>query len=50
MSRGIPNFDYGWKIDNEGKISDSNHKIFEYTGKHPDIMKNHSLFQEKTNV
>lgn len=40
MNRGLsPNFDYGWKIDENGKISDKNHEIFEYTGKHPDIIK-----------
>ena len=47
MSRGIPNFDYGWKIDENGKIVDENHKIYEYKGKHPDIMKDHVLFKEK---
>jgi hypothetical protein len=36
-------FDYGWHIDDEGKIKDPNHKIYEFTGKHPDVMRDHPL-------
>jgi hypothetical protein len=39
-------FDYGWKANENGKISDSNHVIREYTGEHPVIMKGHSLWRK----
>jgi len=49
MNRGLgPNFDYGWNIDENGIISDktnSNHKPLFFTGKHPNIMKSHPLFE-----
>jgi len=32
MNRGLgPNFDYGWTIDENGHITDKNHKIYEFT-------------------
>lgn len=34
-------FDYGWYVSEEGKIDDPNHEIYEYTGKHPEIMKDY---------
>jgi len=37
-------FDYGWH-EESGKIKDENHKIVEYTGKHPEIMKTHKLWK-----
>ena len=47
MNRGLgSNFDYGWNIDKNGKINDPNHDIYEYTGKHPDIMKDHLLWKK----
>jgi glycosyltransferase involved in cell wall biosynthesis len=39
-------FEYSWHIDDSGKISDSQHKIYEFHGKHPDIMKTHPLRQK----
>lgn len=42
-------FDYGWEINDSGKIEDPknpNHKIREYTGLHPDIMKTHMKWKE----
>lgn len=38
-------FDYSWYIDDNGKIVDPNHQIFEYSSKHPDEMKNHNLWK-----
>lgn len=50
MNRGLgPDFDYGWNVDKDGKISDKNHKIYTYEGKHPEIMKTHNLFKEYLN-
>lgn len=40
-------FDYGWSMNKEGKISDPNHKIYEFTGKHPEIMRGHRLYDER---
>lgn len=40
-------FDYGWKIDENGKITDKNHKIYLYESKHPDIMASHPMMQKK---
>lgn len=37
-------FDYGWKIDESGKITDKNHRIYEFAGKHPDLMQGHPLY------
>lgn len=37
-------FDYGWKIE-DGKITDSNHKINIFKGKHPNIMRSHPGFK-----
>lgn len=47
MNRGYgTNFDYGWNIDGNHQISDpKNHKILEYVGIHPEIMKHHSLYR-----
>mgnify|MGYP006921281238 CR=1 FL=1 len=39
-------FDYGWRINDSGLIEDKNHKIFEFTGKHPDVIKDHPLWKE----
>lgn len=48
MHRGLgPNFDYGWNVDENGKIYDGSHKIFKFTGNHPEIMKTHPLFKGK---
>ncbi len=48
MNRGLgPNFDYGWNVDNSGSISDKNHQVFEYVGKHPKVMRNHPLLVNK---
>jgi glycosyltransferase involved in cell wall biosynthesis len=38
-------FDYGWHVNEDGLIDDPNHKIYEYTGKHPDIMREHPLWR-----
>lgn len=40
-------FNYGWKIGDNGKITDNNHDIYEFTGKHPEIMKDHSMMEQK---
>lgn len=40
-------FEYSWHIDDGGKIADSSHKIYEFQGKHPDIMKEHPLCKER---
>ncbi|MDO8659567.1 MAG: hypothetical protein Q7K54_03105 [Candidatus Parcubacteria bacterium] len=46
MSRGLgKGFDYGWKVDENGQITDKNHRIFLYTGKHPSIMNSHPMMQ-----
>lgn len=29
-------FNYSWSIDADGSISDPGHKVYEYTGKHPE--------------
>jgi len=48
MNRGLgPNFDYGWTIGEDGKITDKNHKIYEFTGTHPEIIRNHPKFEDK---
>ena len=36
-------FDYSWHIDGQGQITDSQHTIRTYIGKHPDVMKGHPL-------
>lgn len=38
-------FDYGWHVNEEGQIEDPNHKILEYTGRHPKIMEEHPLWK-----
>jgi glycosyltransferase involved in cell wall biosynthesis len=38
-------FDYGWHMRSDGKIDDENHQIYEYTGKHPEIMKDHPAWR-----
>ena len=40
-------FDYGWHINMKGKIEDKNHEIYEYTGKIPDILKDHPLYPKE---
>ena len=48
MSRGLgKDFDYGWKIDENNQITDKNHRIFLYEGKHPSIMESHPMMQGK---
>jgi len=42
-------FDYGWEINTQGKIEDPktiNHIVREYTGQHPEIMKDHPKWKE----
>ena len=39
-------FDYGWKTDENGQITDKNHKIYVYSGKHPAIMNSHPMMQK----
>lgn len=47
MNRGLgKDFDYGWKIDESGKITDKNHTIYEYKGHHPGVMKDHPLWNK----
>jgi hypothetical protein len=36
-------FHYSWSLDSGGQITDRNHVIRAFTGKHPEIMKNHPL-------
>ena len=46
MNRGLSkDFDYGWKVDESGEISDVNHEIYEYTGTHPLAVVNHPLWK-----
>lgn len=33
-----------WFVDSAGKYSSPNHKIYEFTGEHPEIMKNHPYY------
>jgi glycosyltransferase involved in cell wall biosynthesis len=48
MSRGLgEDFDYGWKVDESGKITDENHEIHEFTGKLPEILKTHPLYPKE---
>lgn len=45
MNRGLgKDFDYGWKVGEDGKISDKNHEIHKYSGRLPDILKDHPLY------
>ena len=47
MNRGLgKDFDYGWKLDENGQITDDNHNIYEHTGKFPAVMKDHPLFKK----
>jgi hypothetical protein len=39
-------FDYGWHINEEGKIEDPNHEIYEYKSNHPTVMKDHPRWKE----
>jgi glycosyltransferase involved in cell wall biosynthesis len=43
-------FDYGWTVDEKGKIDDPGHIIQEYHGSHPEIMKEHPRYKESYNV
>jgi glycosyltransferase involved in cell wall biosynthesis len=43
---GTP-FNYGWMIDENGIISDKNHKIYEFTGRHPKVILEHPLYKDK---
>ena len=46
MSRNLgKDFDYGWHINENGKIDDPNHDIVEFTGKHPDVMMDHPMMK-----
>jgi len=38
-------FEYDWYVDEDGKLYSPNHKIYEYTGKHPETMKKHPLWE-----
>jgi len=39
INRGFgKDFDYGWKMDENGIISDKKHRIFKYQGKHPKLI------------
>jgi hypothetical protein len=50
MGRGLgPNFDYGWTIGEDGVITDKNHKIYEFVGNHPEIIKSHPKYKENKN-
>lgn len=39
-------FDYGWRVDENGKISDDDHQILEFAGQHPAILKTHPLWKK----
>lgn len=39
-------FDYGWKVESDGNITDKNHDIYEFTGTHPQIMTTHPLWEK----
>jgi glycosyltransferase involved in cell wall biosynthesis len=42
MNRGLgAGFEYGWRLNNQEKIEDPNHEIYEYTGQYPDVIKDH---------
>lgn len=43
-------FDYGWHIDENGKITDPDHDIVLYTGKFPEILHDHPLFKKLNNA
>jgi glycosyltransferase involved in cell wall biosynthesis len=48
MHRGLgKDFDYGWHMDDNGRIYDAGHKIFKFTGKHPEIIKDHPLMKKQ---
>jgi len=40
-------FDYGWKVNDQGKIEDEGHDIYEFTAQHPKIMEDHPLKESK---
>ncbi len=37
-------FDYSWRLDEDGKISDRGHIIRPFLGRHPEVMKGHPLY------
>lgn len=39
-------FDYGWKVNEQGKIEDPDHEIYEFTGQHPKVMESHPLWEK----
>lgn len=39
-------FEYDWYVNEEGKIRSPNHDIYKYTGRHPEIMKDHPLWEK----
>ena len=39
-------FEYDWYVDENGKLYSPNHKIFKYTGRHPEVMKTHKLYKK----
>jgi hypothetical protein len=41
-------FDYGWHINEDGKIEDEEHEINLYTGRHPEIMEKHPLWNSES--
>ena len=40
-------FEYGWKIDENGKITDDQHKVFPFKGHHPYVMHSHPMYNKK---
>jgi glycosyltransferase involved in cell wall biosynthesis len=41
-------FAYGWDYDERGFISDKGHKIYEFKGQHPEIMRDHIKMKGKS--
>ena len=42
------NFKYDWYVDDDGKLYSPNHEIQLYTGKLPEILKDHPLYPRET--
>ncbi|NHJ84683.1 MAG: glycosyltransferase family 2 protein [Asgard group archaeon] len=40
------NFEYDWYVGENGKLYSPNHNVYEYTGQHPEIMKEHPRWKE----
>ena len=41
------NFEYDWYRDDDGKIWSPNHTVSKYTGKLPEILKDHPMYPKK---